>query len=378
MESGVVLILLTQSAVIGGLTYYVFALAKRAWASNPAPNLSVHNPAPDTVVQQTLTTAKRTIEMHSGELSRFEHSLAVYPDHPATDQVELDQAFSNMRRANQKVEETIDSTLASLVGVFREMLNEEKSQLEAYRSRTEEFDSELGKIDRQTILASITAKVVEMVQELRHENAALRIGLQDAVEKTKELADRAHSAEQLARTDSLTKLPNRRFFDESHNDHHLAFERMGTPYTIILMDLDHFKAMNDRHGHQTGDAVLAMVGRIFIENRRACDYLCRMGGEEFALLIWKCNLATAKLIADRYRQKVESATLRFAEKQVSVTMSCGIAEVRFHETKEEVLKRADLALYQAKSLGRNRVFADESHDPLDSRRIERLEEHAVS
>jgi diguanylate cyclase (GGDEF)-like protein len=359
MQFWLQLTLLMQSVLIGALVLYIFRLGRFAAGLPGEPKPPARVPKNESNhIQRILDAASRTLDEHAGELGRFEESFGTPTAKPQPQGPEFKKALEEMHQANQRVEETIDNTVACLVGACSEMLEDEKSQLEAYRIQTEAFDGNLQGVDRDTILAAIASKLVEMVRELQRENATVRNGLDSAKDKTIELMARAHSAEQMARTDSLTKLPNRRVFEEVHSEHHEAFERSEETYAIVLMDLDHFKSVNDLHGHQTGDAVLAMVGQVFADNRRTDDYLCRTGGEEFALLLTKCNLATAMIVADRYRQKIESASLRAGDLHVSVTISCGAAEVLAHESKGQLLKRADLALYRAKSLGRNRVCVD--------------------
>jgi diguanylate cyclase (GGDEF)-like protein len=359
MQFWLILILVLQSVIIAVIGCYFYAFVRRLPQQTAVRTRT--EPKQDTdrlPIQRLLATASRTLNEHAADLGRFEETLGARSAKPKPQGASLEKLLEEMHQANWKVEKSIDSTVASIAQTCGEMLAEEKSELETYRSRTEEFDATLRVADHDKLLVALTSKLVDMVRELRTENASVRTGLENAKDKVIELMARAHSAEQMARIDSLTKLPNRRVFDESHNDLHESFERTGISYAVVLLDLDYFKTVNDQYGHQVGDAVLSMVGQVFADNRRTDDYLCRMGGEEFALLLTKCNLETALRVADRYRQKVESASLRTDDQQVSVTVSCGVAVAQYDEPKGHVLKRADLALYHAKSQGRNRVCAD--------------------
>ncbi|MFV2067724.1 MAG: GGDEF domain-containing protein, partial [Pirellulales bacterium] len=132
-------------------------------------------------------------------------------------------------------------------------------------------------------------------------------------------------------------------------------ERHGQPFVLSVFDVDRFKSLNDSAGHSAGDAVLAMLGRLMRECRRGTDHVARIGGEEFVLLVPRCHLDQAELIAERYRQRIESARLKFSGHDLKVTISAGIAEYRDGESKGALLARADAAMYAAKRAGGNRV-----------------------
>jgi diguanylate cyclase len=149
--------------------------------------------------------------------------------------------------------------------------------------------------------------------------------------------------EGLARTDPLTGVPNRRVWDEELPRELERARRMGTPLCVAMLDLDNFKAYNDRHGHQAGDRVLKEAASAWRTQVRSTDLLVRYGGEEFALLLPACALEDAVGIIER---------LRAATPQV--TCSIGVTSWDFHESPPELLQRADQALYVAKAEGRNR------------------------
>jgi len=163
----------------------------------------------------------------------------------------------------------------------------------------------------------------------------------------------------LAMTDALTGLFNRRYFDT----HILTLvERHNTnekPLSIALVDIDHFKGVNDRYGHGAGDAVLQALAVRLQNNSRGFDFLARLGGEEFVLVLPSIDEEICQLISERLREKVEDE--RFPTDQqgvmLNITISVGTATLRPDEALEEFIRRADKALYQAKNSGRNRVCA---------------------
>lgn len=161
--------------------------------------------------------------------------------------------------------------------------------------------------------------------------------------------------EALATTDALTQLSNRRHFMAEAGPAVALAHRHRRAVTVAMADLDHFKRVNDEHGHAVGDAVLAQVGSVFRASLRATDLCCRYGGEEFAFLFPETSLADAHLLADRVRVAVEQ--LRFPSDTgpgPRVSLSIGIADASTLEL-EAALGLADEALYRAKRGGRNRV-----------------------
>ncbi|MGE3410567.1 MAG: GGDEF domain-containing protein [Pirellulales bacterium] len=150
------------------------------------------------------------------------------------------------------------------------------------------------------------------------------------------------------RTDPLTNLSNRRALDETLAGHIALRARYGFCFSLVIFDIDHFKAVNDNHGHLAGDAVLQSVARILESCVRETDLIARYGGEEFVLLMPQTELDGAALLCERLRAKVAQET--------RVTVSGGVAAALDCETGKELLARADAALYKAKAAGRNQVF----------------------
>lgn len=162
--------------------------------------------------------------------------------------------------------------------------------------------------------------------------------------------------ENLSSTDQLTGLYNRRIVMERLDEEHARFQRSGQTYAVIMIDLDHFKQVNDTYGHASGDAVLREVARRLRQSVRNTDTLARMGGEEFVLLLPMNDADGALVHAGRIRKRLSAEPVDTPRGPVAVTASLGVAEV-FSSDKaaESVVSRADAALYQAKALGRNRV-----------------------
>jgi len=161
--------------------------------------------------------------------------------------------------------------------------------------------------------------------------------------------------EQLATTDGLTGCLNRRQFRELAQRELAQAQRGGSPASLIMLDADHFKLFNDRHGHLAGDQALKSLVGAAQDQLREYDILGRWGGEEFAALLPRTSRAQALKVAERIRSAVEALSMEAASRG-GITISAGVAQSReIGESLDELLARADAALYRAKDLGRNRV-----------------------
>jgi two-component system cell cycle response regulator len=170
---------------------------------------------------------------------------------------------------------------------------------------------------------------------------------------------------QRAMIDGLTGLWNRTHFEMRLQDEVAATQRYDRPLSLIMLDVDHFKKLNDNHGHPFGDEVLQAVGEALADTARTSDWACRYGGEEFAVILRETNLEGALILAERLRKLIEGLTLRNKGQDVQVTASFGVScsELCMNPldfSRRWLITSADGALYAAKHAGRNRVrFAEQ-------------------
>ena len=164
-----------------------------------------------------------------------------------------------------------------------------------------------------------------------------------------------------ATLDSLTELPNRRGFDLLAAQAMHEAQREPRPLTALLLDLDHFKALNDTHGHLAGDQVLIGFARDLESCLRHSDIVCRWGGEEFIVLLKDTDGDNGKMIAEKIRQHVEKQRYAYHGKQLQVTVSIGLTTLQADDTLHTLLSRADQAMYRAKHSGRNRTCVEMPH-----------------
>jgi diguanylate cyclase (GGDEF)-like protein len=162
----------------------------------------------------------------------------------------------------------------------------------------------------------------------------------------------------LADRDALTGLANRRAFDSQLAGEWARWERYGRTFSLLMFDIDHFKAINDKLGHDGGDEVLEEVARALAKTLRNIDFAARYGGEEFAVLLPETGLKFAIDIAERLRARIEVLQVSYRGQIVPVTVSGGVATAEQHMTAADMLRTADQLLYRAKAEGRNRIVTE--------------------
>ena len=182
-----------------------------------------------------------------------------------------------------------------------------------------------------------------------------------------ELRQSKEQLQQMALTDPLTKLGNRATFDMSIKQAAACTQRSGSPYSMLMIDLDHFKNFNDNYGHQTGDAVLRSVADAIKVSARDADICCRYGGEEFAVILPDTKANNAEVLAERIHKQVAKVSRKQPAGRIPISVSIGISctnldnNSNIHPSK--LIEEADQALYLAKENGRNRT---ETWQPDDS------------
>ncbi|HET9536886.1 MAG TPA: GGDEF domain-containing protein [Mesorhizobium sp.] len=174
---------------------------------------------------------------------------------------------------------------------------------------------------------------------------------------TASLSARSETLEHAALTDALTGMQNRRYFDDALREYIEEFRRIDKPIGLMILDLDHFKAVNDTHWHDVGDEVLKAVASCLRDMTRYHDVVARLGGEEFAVVAPNMNEERLAKFAERIRKAVASMAVVSGNVRLKVTTSVGLAVWDKRESAEEFCRRADRLLYQAKRMGRNRICA---------------------
>jgi diguanylate cyclase (GGDEF)-like protein len=194
------------------------------------------------------------------------------------------------------------------------------------------------------------------LEQLESSNALLQQQLQEITELQQRLKEQAIR-------DPLTGLHNRRYLDETLPRELARAKREGYPLSVIMVDLDRFKQINDTYGHPAGDEVIKALAEILKHGTREGDVACRYGGEEFVVALPRMDLAGARLRADEWRNAIADSAIAHGELQLKITLSAGVAAFPDHGTEVDILVQcADLALYLSKHDGRNRVTCYHAQD----------------
>jgi diguanylate cyclase (GGDEF)-like protein len=212
--------------------------------------------------------------------------------------------------------------------------------------------AEVAEGDLAVDLPTATGEVGDLTYVFNHMVGRLRQSRQELDAVNEMLRERNEELERLSASDSLTGLSNRRVLTQRLSEELLRSQRQNHTFSVLMLDVDHFKKYNDAHGHPAGDEVLKRVANILRTSTRAGDCTARYGGEEFAVLLSGKEGDAAVQLAERIRQRVEAEEFPVGK----ITISAGIAEFPHHgHTAEAVISSADEALYEAKREGRNRV-----------------------
>ena len=189
-------------------------------------------------------------------------------------------------------------------------------------------------------------------------NKVLAVQLKSARSEVSDLREALVKSQQAQRTDTLTGLANRYAYDERVHIEIARHQRASSPLVYALWDIDHFKSVNDDYGHMAGDVVLKLVAQLLQKSIRQTDFVARIGGEEFALLLPDTDASTGQTLVDGIRDTIASNSFSFKGQTLSVTASCGYTLMRKGDNVDALYERADKALYQAKNAGRNRCCID--------------------
>lgn len=230
----------------------------------------------------------------------------------------------------------------------------------------------LGAIADSKGLDGIRAAVQSLAaetQKMQHSNSALQAKLRESSDEIASLRQNLEDVQREAMTDALTGIANRKMFDATLRKRAMEAMEEGTPLCLALTDIDFFKKFNDSYGHQTGDQVLKLVGRILQGNVKGNDLAARYGGEEFALVLPNTELQNAHTVCEQVRNAVSSKRIRnrsTGEELGNITLSIGVALFRPGEPLADFIHRADEGLYFGKGNGRNQTVLETQLETLET------------
>jgi len=317
--------------------------ALRQRLTSPAANPSTWQE----VVSELVRMVAETIGSVESELRETEGFLSTITEHLN----ELDESL-------QGGDERRNSALAS-GQVMSEQINSEVGGIAASVSSAKDLAqlkqsvANRLKVIKSTVDRHLT-EYEKRIQEDGEREMELRHRLDTVEREAQELRGRMMHARHQALADALTGLPNRLAWDERLAQEFSRWRRFGDPLTLVVWDMDDFKQVNDRFGHQAGDKALRVVAGKFRQRLRDTDFIARYGGEEFAMLLVGADTQNALTVADELRKRVEGAGFHAGSEAVVLTVSGGIAGFQEGDKPEDVFARADKALYKAKAEGKNR------------------------
>ena len=245
--------------------------------------------------------------------------------------------------------------------------------VEEHNESVEDVTKELQLMDLSDTesVVAVVARLVGANNKLQHQLTSAEARLQDQAKIIQ-----VHVRD--ARTDPLTSVANRRAFDSEINEGEQSLSAAGEPMTVMMMDVDYFKKINDVHGHLAGDEMLKHVANLIKRKTRREGMVCRYGGEEFALVFRNKSIHEVLELADRVRDSVGESGINFEGKFLKVTMSAGIAELKPSESALEMVGRADDALIMAKQNGRDQAYWNDGAKSIPVRPEEPEEQTSIT
>jgi diguanylate cyclase len=302
---------------------------------------------------------KRTVESLIANGCKFDASVMTV----------LHQRYFRAPKDDDALTELSEKISAELDSVLQ-ILETAGADHSAYGKTLSKVSGELGQArPGDTGLKAIIDGVITATRAMEARSKTLEIQLQTSSREVNELRDRLESVRKEALTDQLTGIANRKAFDNELQESIDRAVETGEPLSLVMCDIDHFKAFNDTWGHQTGDQVLRLVANCLSENVKGRDTAARYGGEEFVVILPQTQLAGAVNLANQIRAKVESkklVLLSTGDILGIITISCGVTQFDPSESAEDFVRRADQCLYAAKRAGRNRVISETQTSALNS------------
>ncbi len=267
-----------------------------------------------------------------------------------TFQVQLDKLERESVNLVEKIAEELYDDIQKLL----KSISEHNARINERGKRLEEIASTVD----TGALHDVLNKILTEVQGLKSINKKFMEKLEEQKEEIMKLREELRKVKEEANIDSLTGLRNRRSFERALHEFFRDYKKYKYPFSIIMLDIDNFKKINDTYGHLAGDKVLKEIGKILKTYLRAKDIPARTGGEEFTIILPGITKKEAMAVAERLRRVISNHTIEYEGHKIHVTASFGVAEMRDDiETPEDLLKEADEKLYKAKKTGKDKVVS---------------------
>lgn len=252
--------------------------------------------------------------------------------------------------------------LKQLIATFIARMGEVSASTGDYHGRIQGYSEQIAQAEDinqlSEVIDGLSADVLRVRDEMAQSHAELlaaRQHVEEAEQRIHALEEELETVASQVRVDQLTGALNRRGMDEAFVREIARARRHGSPLSVALLDLDHFKRLNDMHGHQAGDQALVHLARVMRALLRPTDVLARYGGEEFLVLLPDTQASEGQRVMQRLQRQLTKEYFLHANQRVLITFSAGVAELLPGEARDALVARADAAMYRAKASGRNRV-----------------------
>lgn len=267
----------------------------------------------------------------------------------------------HFRQAEMQLAESLRNEVRERIARIHEQVSRSGDQASHYGEMLNRYETSLAQDMSSEDFRSLLNEFIQETQAMQETNKTLQTQLNQTRSELDEMREQLEAARMAASTDALTGIHNRKKLDEKLLEYTRHAHETGESLCLIMADIDHFKAFNDRHGHIIGDKLLRLVAGILRENVKGQDIVARYGGEEFAILLPNTPLHGALAVAEHLRATVQQQRLRRSDTHDpigNVTLSMGLARYQAGEMVYSFVERADAALYHAKHSGRNRVAVE--------------------
>lgn len=254
-----------------------------------------------------------------------------------------------LRKDRERTMEALTSLLSST-----DKLNED---VDVHNARLFEAEKDISQLKAEGDVENLQSRLLTNIASMVQSNRELEDELVLSRYKLQKQAQELDQRKKEARTDPLCQIGNRKSFDEALDYMLTRKGAKGADFALMLIDVDHFKRINDTFGHSAGDNVLIKIGNVLKQVARSADVVCRLGGDEFAILLDDVSKETFAILGARIRYATENLDFYVGDNDETtvVTLSMGITGARPGDTPLSIFERADEALYESKSLGRNRL-----------------------
>jgi len=283
------------------------------------------------------------------------------------DDADIEQIYATYL-SSKRVSERIETVGSRVLGEIKQVLDTidaAAGSATSYSESLADASQQLQGTNDGTAMRTIIEQLLEGAKEMEVNNKKLEARLSASRQEIEELQQNLEAVRTESLTDPLTTLANRKFFDIELGRAMAEAKQKNEPLSLLMTDIDNFKAFNDKYGHLTGDQVLRLVAMSVKQNVKAHDIAARYGGEEFMVALPNTPLHEAIALADHIRHAVMTKELMkrsSGERLGRITISIGVAALRAEDTPQSLLERADGCLYAAKRHGRNRVIGESDTD----------------